>query len=114
MGTPSPKHSFTVGTILYSTWGYEQTNASFYQVVAIPSPQFVTVRRVKHTITESSPLAMSGNSVPNKDDFDGEPFNKKVVKKYKSEPHGDDCIRISSYSTAELWDGQPVSVSWYG
>lgn len=47
------KHGFTVGQILYSSWGYDQTNIDFYQITAIKG-KMVTLQRIGRKRVEGS------------------------------------------------------------
>lgn len=96
------------GDIFVATWGYEQTNADFYQVIAV-TPKGVRIRHIKSKEkTEGS--SMSGYAVPIKDAFDGSPKTKRITIY-----DGEENIRIdSSQGLANKWDGNPVGISTYG
>lgn len=69
-------HGFEVGQIVYDSWGYEQTNIDFYQIIAIKK-QTVTLREVsgemvKHTGHDA------GRVKPLIDKFEGENFEKRI------------------------------------
>lgn len=102
-------HTLKVGDILYGTWGWEQTNATFVQVVAT-TPHAVTVRELVQTRTEIGELYMQGYATPTPNTFrkgkDGEPKTCKAG--------AENTIRLESYLRLSLWDGRPVSISWYG
>ena len=95
-----------VGDILHYSWGYEQTNAQFYQVVEVkPSRKSVVLREIAREMVPGEGLSpMAGRSTPIKDKFIGAPFLKRAKKNHVS----------MDYSTASRWDGHPVYVSWYG
>jgi len=93
-----------VGNILYSSWGYDQTNVNWYQVVEVKSSRkSVVVREVAGARTEDG--FMSGRSIPRRDQFVGEPMLKRVAK--------GDLLTISDSQTAFPWDGKPKHCSWY-
>lgn len=90
-------HDFKVGDILYSDWGYDQTNIDFYQVTAI-SAAGLTIREVEKKVvggqgTHTELVA------PIPDQFTGD-----VMKKRPS-PSG--TVKINSYERARKWDGKP-------
>ena len=92
---------YVPGAILYSSWGYEQTNIDFYKIV----------NRVNDTVTlvEIGGLRnysgdMSGTVTPNTEKIIGEPFKKRISKGY---------IHLNSYSFASLYDGTPKYFSTY-
>lgn len=95
-------HSFKVGDILYSSWGYDQTNIDFYQVIGT-TKRTVVIRKIGGKTTSSNPpiehvVADPGN-------FIDEPM-KKVVN--------NDAVRIASYAWAYLWDGTPKYETSFG
>ena len=93
-------HNLKVGDILYSSWGYDQTNIDFYQVIAV-SKRMVTIRSIAQS-TDSS----EGNYdyvVPLKDSFFGKPM-KKLVDASCEQPY----LSMNSYSIASPWDGMPL------
>lgn len=99
-------HELEVGDIVYTSWGYEQTNVDFYQVVRVVSAKTVEVRQVAQQTTETG--FMSGDTVPLKDQFckDAPVLSRRA----------DGCSVLSvgrSEGAARKWDGRPVSCSWY-
>lgn len=57
------KQSIAIGTILHNSWGYDQTNCDFYQVVAA-SGAMVTIREIKSEIVPGSEGFMSAKLRP--------------------------------------------------
>lgn len=98
------KHSLAVGDILDAVWGYDQTNANFYQVTEVIG-KMVVVREVAAPLVAGEESYMSGRRAPRKDDFKGEPMRRLVSQ--------GNSVKISSCQQASKWDGRPVSVSWY-
>lgn len=47
-------NTLEVGAILYTSWGYDQTNVDFYQVVDKPSAHFVTIRKVAQSTVRTN------------------------------------------------------------
>ena len=85
--------AITAGTIFASSWGYEQTNVTFYGVVKATA-KTVTVRRLRaerigHSCVPSA--EMIGDSISRKVSHNG---NVPV-------------IRIDSCEFAEVWSGRP-------
>ena len=62
------RESLRVGDILYSSWGWEQTNIDFYQVIAIRGSA-VDLRQLDQRTTEDG--YMCGTTVPLPDVFKG-------------------------------------------
>lgn len=100
-------HSLKVGDVLHSSWGYDQTNADFYQVVEVPSKCFVIVREIGYeTISDNGP---STRVVPVKDSFKTDP------KRYKSGKTN--SISVASYANAYKtnWEDSHHVTGWgYG
>lgn len=103
------QHDYQVGDILVHSWGWEQTNVDFYQVVGV-TPKCVKIRGIKSKSVRSY-TSMSGECVPCKDDFRDDMFigNGKTAKVGK---YG---VILSSkdHYTARKWDGKPVYESSY-
>jgi len=109
------KHSFEVGQVLYDSWGWEQTNIDFYQVIEV-KPKSVIVNRISSNYAknqESGYSSMSAFVVPNKNSFIGEPQRKPILVSvhnnipsyYIKSKHG----WISEYTDGE----RGVYSSWY-
>lgn len=78
-------HDVKPGDVFRASWGYDQTNIDYYQVVSV-SGQMATVRAIGCMSEETG--FMSGESVPAQDHFIGEPFRVKIQKwDIKSEPY---------------------------
>ena len=85
-------NSLVVGDVLVSSWGWEQTNIDFYEVVKV-SGSFVTVREIKCNVVSRN--ANGGNVVPVPGEFIGDPIRRKVVSGW---------IPINSYAGAKKAD----------
>ena len=82
--------SLQVGDVLASSWGYDQTNVDFYQVVRLVGEKSVALREIKGEKHEDGD--MTGYIVPLPDHFTGDELTKLV------DPQGG--VRITSYSYA--------------
>lgn len=69
-----------VGDIFVDSWGYEQTNVDFFQVVAKPSARTVIVREIACRTEEGSEMShgMADNVFPVRDAFIGEEMKKRI------------------------------------
>ncbi|MEW6901087.1 hypothetical protein [Trueperella pyogenes] len=89
-----------VGDIFASSWGYDQTNVSFYQIVKV-TPKTVVLapiaKRREDALTWASETVM-----PICGQFIGEAFRRKICD-YGSGP----LVMVSSCEYARLWDGKP-------
>jgi hypothetical protein len=90
------------GSILKSTWGYDQTNVNFFTVVKVQNG-WAWVQPVGQEIVESQPAYMSEKVVP-APNATGKVFRRKI-QNYG----GDDYVGINSYAAASVWSGQPIT-----
>jgi hypothetical protein len=82
-----------VGDLFYSSWGYDQTNIDFYQVVAMKGST-VTVRRcgAKRVYDQN----MAGRVQADKGSLSGEPKNYRVTYSVEGKP----SFKVASYARA--------------
>ena len=97
--------SMKQGDILVSSWGYEQTNVDFYEVVKVTA-KTVTLIPIERKVQlkgfmryEATPIPGSGK---------GKAFRRRII----------DCFdvpacRITSYAIARLWNGEAQEGSSY-
>ena len=71
-------HNFELGSIFYNSWGYEQTNISFYQVVEVKSKS-IMIQKIASSSVEGSEGFMCVNVKPVQNAFIGEPILKRVI-----------------------------------
>ena len=98
--TTTPR-KLEVGHILYTSWGYDQTNTDFYQVTALKGATMVMVRKLAASTEEKG--YMSGTTFPTEEQI-GEPIACRV--------RNGDSITVDGHS-AWIWGGTPKAVSWY-
>ena len=91
-------HTYKIGDIFYSSWGYDQTNINFYQVTAVTS-KAVKIREILSRRVGGSTGSDSMMPVPNSWD----PNSREMVKMVS--PKGN--LKIESYAYAYPWDGKP-------
>jgi hypothetical protein len=99
----STPHSLQVGSILYCSWGYEQTNVEFYEVVAVRGAA-VDIRELAQRSVATGD--MTGRSVPAHGEYINAPIRGKRLGSHNQ-------IRLTSYKVATVWDGQPKNWSTY-
>jgi hypothetical protein len=101
------RHELKVGDVLYRTWGYEQTNVDFYQVVRVPSDRSVVLRKLLADVVRNDAL-MSGKATPRQDQFHGaqETIHRATGAKTVTggKEYGGDLT---------WWDGKPQAVTSY-
>lgn len=118
------KYGVKVGDLFYISWGYEQTNVDFFQVIELKGEASVIVREVYPKMIEEK--AVSGMSADRRYEVPEEILPaasrstfisdnekgvlKRISTKYYNEPH----FSIGSGGhTARPYKGEEVYVSWY-
>lgn len=95
-----------VGDIMYSSWGYEQTNIDFYQVVGFTkSMKSVKLRMIASRSVDAG--FMSYDNMPDIGNFADEVITKRIKK------YDDWCVSLSSYSSAWVWNGKANNSTHY-
>jgi len=92
---PANKYGVQVGDIFSASWGWEQTNNDFFQVVALVGSSSVRVREVCPPITKSTPVSgMSEDRTYSitRDILPPKPYSVFI----KDQEHGD-VKRLKSY-----------------
>ncbi len=93
-----------VNDILEGTWGYEQTNVTFYQVLKVVGKRMVEIQEIGASLDWNGGPSAYSTPVPNS--FKGKPERKMV-----SNGH---YISINSYLSVTPWNGKPVSITGPG
>jgi hypothetical protein len=119
-----------VGDILYSSWGYDQTNIEFFKVVKV-SEFSVWIQEVGSKIVEVTgwahekvvPTDSSDYQVRNWDNVQDafgnvntyitktHPINRHKVKYFSWDGEESYYVTLNSFSHAKLWDGKPKEAS---
>jgi hypothetical protein len=71
------RHTLQLGDVLRASWGYDQTNIDYYQVVALVGESMVEVRAIGSLVTETTGF-MQGKCVPCADSFTGPVLRRRV------------------------------------
>ena len=95
------QNKINIGTVLYSSYGYEQTNISFFQVVEKKGIT-IKLRQLNYDLTLTGD--MCGNVTPIINSFYTDKIITKRISKY---------MKFSSYESLYLWEGNPLYKSWY-
>lgn len=99
-------NSVNVGDLFVSTWGFEQTNVDFYEVVE-KKGSTVTVREIAAARVEGSEYShgMADEVVPVKGEYIGEPMKKRLNQ------YG---FNVNSFASArKTEEGKKQYRSWY-
>jgi len=105
-GTQEQIDNVKIGDIFHHSWGYDQTNVDYYQVIE-KNGRMLTLREVA-AVSVGKDGFMCDHCIAGKDQFKGEPFTKLLQFSGKT-PY----ITISSYGWCSLWDGKENYRSWY-
>lgn len=98
------------GDILYSSWGYDQTNVGFFEVIRTTGKTGVILRALKKITTETG--MMSGRCTPVKGEYASPEFRKRI-QVIDSPYLGKISVKIDSCERAYIWSGKPKYCSWY-
>jgi len=94
-------HDVKAGDIFRCSWGYDQTNIDFYQVLSVAG-QMATIQEIAQEAEETG--FMSGECVPCPDNFIGEAKRVKIQKwDMDSEPY------FKAYSFANAYRMKPLA-----
>jgi len=105
---PALTEPYTVGSILYSSWGYEQTNIDFYVVVARKG-NWITIQPMNKQKTYDG--HMSGTCVPADVVELASTFRRRLRVDDRGVCYG--CKGPDSYNSLYSWDGMPKYFSEY-
>jgi hypothetical protein len=100
------QHGLEPGTMLYNSWGYDQTQIDFYQVVKIVGKQ-LEIRPVEKKTVREEKTAIYVVPVPNK--FTGSPSRKTPQSGGSSGAY----VRMN-HGYAYVWDGKPKYETAWG
>ena len=94
---------YFVGDVLYSSWGYEQTNVEFYQVVEVKGSS-VYLREVYQNSSDVHGSPHGGRTQPRRNEF----INDKVVRKLVAQ---DGSVKAPIHGWLSKWTGKSVYTS---
>ena len=102
---------YKVGDIVVNTWGWEQTNVDFYQVVKVGN-KTIEVHPIAGQVVEGSYQAhgMTCDVVPAKDQFLTDREDRIYTLRVKAQGR---LSNPASYYYMHKWDGRPMYKSWY-
>ena len=99
-------HTLKEGDILVSSWGWEQTNVDFYQVIGLKGQFTVLLKEIGGKSVGCEGSSMSDMVMPVKDSFG----DSKAIERRASVGN---YIKINDCQQASLWEGRPMYRSWY-
>ena len=107
------KHGFQVGDILYSSWGYDQTNIEYYQITAV-TEKTVTFREIFQEAKAEG--FMTGTCSPKINEFINDKEFTRTVRPSSAGEKGavEFAEHKGSYQKSLwAWDGKPKHFSSY-
>lgn len=94
-----------VGDFFRSSWGYDQTNVDFYEVLKVSaSGKSVKVRQVQAGVVSDEGSSERVAPIPGS----VHPWHGEVMTKRLSYWNGQPKFRVASYANAYLWDCKPA------
>jgi hypothetical protein len=90
-----------VGDILYSSWGYDQTNIDFFEVRKVSGSMIVIQKIEDKIVRNDGPMHYV---VPVPGQYTGVPFRRKFGPRWNGKGY---VVSINSAASASLWDGIP-------
>ena len=106
-GSPELLNSVKIGDIFHYSWGYDQTQCEYYQVIE-RSGYMVKIQEICQESVPGSDGFMCDHRIAKKDNF----INDKVLTK-KIYFSNDKPYLSFPYGSCSLWDGRPMYCSWY-
>jgi hypothetical protein len=98
-----------VGDILDVSWGYDQTNVNFYQVVAVRGKRTVDIREIASRVVDNNGPTTHVVAVkdafltPRENQGDTDTYGRVMTKRVS-----DGHVRVYEFASAGLWDGRPM------
>lgn len=103
---------YKVGQILYSSWGYEQTNVEFYQIVAIKNKSIV-IREISKYFKSYESHGMAGQCFPHLNSFESEESLHVVQVSVWNENVSYHVKNKNGHKLFNYKENEGVYCSWY-
>jgi len=103
--TRKAPHSLTVGTILHTSWGYDQTNVEFFEVTRIVGPHTVELRELAQDSTETGFMCGKCKPIPGRflsPRYEGDDQGIPIVRR----ANADGSVKISECRRAWVGAGE--------
>ena len=116
------KFGVKVGDIFHMSWGYEQTNADFFQVVSLCGESSVRVVEVKPEIINRNPTCsmaedrtyrITSKLLPHYKGIFVKDNEKGDIKRLSDYGNGVPCIKVSDHYCIKVEGDFTTYVSWY-
>ena len=107
---PESMEGFAPGAVLAYSWGYDQTNVDFYEVLERRGKYTVILRQLEADKVEDSHLAMQGRTRPNVPHvYRGPAFAKRVTRGW----NGGASVGMDHGIATPVDPAKPQRCSWY-
>ena len=108
------KHGFVVGDILYSSWGYEQTNIEYYEITAT-TEKTVTFREIAHNSREYG--FMCSEATPRPGEYISREYTRRVGTCHRANSDKG-AVNFAEHEGGYMrrlwaWDGNPKTATHY-
>ena len=100
---------YTVGQVLYGSWGYDQTNIDFYEVVKVGARSIVVRELAQNLVTDEGCGPMSGKVTPKAGEYIGEAKQVNLCIRADGSHH----INSPKHGYLYEFDGRAKHCSWY-
>lgn len=99
---------FKKGDVLQGSWGYDQTNVEFFEIVEAKGRK-VTIRELGHATVKGSEGFMCESVVPDHGRYIGQP-ETHIAQTYSGDSW---YIKLHDSCSLSLWEGGKRYKSWY-
>ena len=110
----NPNDKYELGDVFSTSWGYEQTNVNFYQVVAKKGKSTLVFKEITGVIV-SQDSSMSGKKAPKVDEFKNDKMHTCRLNKWgsvKIENHGASACDYTLVDGVKVYKGESYT-SWH-
>lgn len=108
-------HSLVVGDVVYASWGYDQTNVDFFEIVDVPSKCFVVLQPIQSCQAFGSDTGgpservMPAKGTPKEGYFDVNGCSQHgPAPTIRRKASRDNYVKIDDVRHAGKWDGQSL------
>lgn len=108
-------HQYLIGDILYTSWGYEQTNVTFWQIIKTTDKSVWLRPIAKKTVEVQTSMSGTVEPVPNKfTDYALANTKDSIIRRrVKAYDDRQPIYGSNSWDTFYPYDGEPVYESSY-
>ena len=104
----STSFPYLEGSVVHSSWGYDQTNIDFYRITKRKGDWLTLTPLI--SLTEYNQQSMTGTCTPGFADPTKKAIRRMICRRDKEEIG----CKFKSYGWIQSWDGKPMGYSTYG